>query len=356
MTRNEIKTRNLDTLAAYHEKLRKAPQLRQLFFELTLRCNEHCFHCGSSCAGDLPHGLAPEVYLGVLDEVAERYEKKPLVAVTGGEPLLYPDFFPLMEAVRDKGFRWGMTSNGTLIDKETARHLKEAGMRTISLSIDGTEETHDRYRGLPGAYRMGMEGIQNLIDLDCFNVMVTTVVNHQNINELDRLFEIFDNMDINVWRLTGLEPIGRAEKVPEMHLTADDNRRLMEFILEKRSKKLPVEYSCCHFLGLKYEAEVRDWYFLCNAGVYVAGILVNGDVTACLDIPHGPGTIQGNILKEKFTDIWENRFEIFRRPLSERNETCASCPQAKWCRGGSYHSWDYDHDRPKVCMKGILFE
>lgn len=356
MTKEEIKTRNLDTLAKHQKKLCREPELRQLFFELTLKCNEHCFHCGSSCAGDLPHGLPMDTYKEVIDEVAAKYQKKPLIAVTGGEPLLYPDFFPLMEYVRDRGFRWGMTSNGTLITKEVARHLKEAGMKSISLSIDGLPETHDRYRGLKNAYELGMRGIQNLVDLECFNVMVTTVVNHENIRELDALFEIFDKMDINEWRLTGLEPIGRALDRPEMLLTPEDNRRLMEFILEKRAQKLPVEYSCCHFLGLKYEAEVRDWYFLCNAGIYVAGILVNGDVCSCLDIPHNEKTIQGNIHEMPFTEIWENRFEIFRTPLSERNSTCAACPEAKWCRGGAYHSWDYEADRPKVCMKGILFD
>ncbi len=355
MTREEIKRKNLDTLAAWQEKLCKEPQLRQLFLELTLRCNEHCFHCGSGCAPDLPHGLTLDQYRTLLDHVKAEFGTKPLIAVTGGEPLLYPDFFPLMEYVRDLGFRWGMTSNATLITKEVAGRLKEAGMRSISVSIDGLPETHDRYRGLKGAYELGMAGVKNLTDTDAFTTMVTTVVNHENINELDALFEILNATDINEWRLTGLEPIGRAEKAKGMLLTPEDNRRLMDFIRDKRAQGLPVEYSCCHFLGLEYEAEVRDWYFLCNAGVYVAGILVNGDVTACLDVPHHANTIQGNIFETPFAEIWRKRFDIYRRPLSERNAVCAACPEVKWCRGGSYHSWDYVKDEPKVCMKGTLF-
>lgn len=355
MTREEIKIRNLDTLADYQKKLRKEPILKQLFLELTLKCNEHCFHCGSSCGGNLPDGLPLEKYKLLLDEVKENFGTKALIAVTGGEPLLYPDFFELMEYTQELGFKWGMTSNGTLITKEVAHHLKEAGMKSISLSIDGLPETHDRYRGLKDAYKLGMEGIQNLIDEDCFNIMVTTVVNHENIDELDALFDVFDGMDINEWRLTGIEPIGRAEKVPDMLLTADDNRRIMEFIKEKREKRIPVTYSCTHFLGLEYEAEVRDWYFLCNAGIYVAGVLVNGDVTACIDIPRNEKTIQGNINSESFTKLWKERFEIYRTPLSERNEKCAACPEAKWCRGDAYHSWDYENEKPKVCFKGVLF-
>lgn len=356
MTKEEIKTANLDLLAEHQKKLCREPELRQLFLELTLKCNEHCFHCGSSCAGNLPDGLPLEKYKEILDEVKENFGTKVLIAVTGGEPLLYPDFFELTEYIRKLGFPWGMTSNGTLITKEVAHRLKENGMRSISLSIDGIPETHDRYRGLKDAYKLGMQGIQNLVDEDCFTTMVTTVVNHENIKELDQLFEVFDNIDINEWRLTGIEPIGRAELVPDMLLTPDDNRYLMEFIKAKREQRIPVTYSCCHFLGTKYEAEVRDWYFLCNAGIYVGGILVNGDVTACLDIPHNEKSIQGNIYEDSFTKIWKERFQIYRKPLSDRNEKCASCPESKWCRGGAYHSWDYENERPKVCMKGVLFD
>ena len=215
-----------------------------------------------------------------------------------------------------QGVPWGMTSNATLINKENAKRLKECGLKIIAISIDGLPKRHDQYRGLKNGFELAMQGLQNLVELDFCNTMVTTVVNHENINELDKLFELFDTIDFNEWRLTGLEPIGRAELMPEMHLTPEDNRRLMAFIKEKRQAGLPVTYSCCHFLGIENEAEVRDWYFLCNAGITVASILVNGDVTACLDIPHNQKTVQGNIHDTSFTEIWNDRFEIFRMCLS----------------------------------------
>lgn len=356
MTKAEIKEKNLDTLAEYRSKLRKEPKLRQLFLELTLKCNEHCFHCGSGCHAQMPDGLPLEQYKKLLDEVKEKFGTKVLIALTGGEPLLYPDFFALAEYIQTLGFSWGMTSNATLITKEVAQRLKECGMRSISVSIDGVEETHDRYRKMKRGYALAMQGLQNLIDVGGFvSIMVTTVVNHENIKELDELFDVFNDMDINEWRLTGLEPIGRAMEAKELHLTPEDYRTLMEFIRDKREQKLPVEYACSHFVGIEYEAEVRDWYFLCNAGIYVAGIMVNGDVGACLDVPRNEQTIQGNILRDSFTDIWNNRFELYRTPLSERNERCKNCPQKKWCEGDSYHSWDYDKNEPKVCLRDVLF-
>ena len=357
MEKMEIKKTNLDLLADYQAKLCKEPKLHQLFLELTLRCNEFCFHCGSGCGRDLPDGLPIEKYKEILDEVKANFGTNLLIAVTGGEPLLYKDFFELVNYINKLGFKWGMTSNATLITKDVAKKLHDAGMYSISISIDGLPETHDRYRGFPRGYELAMRGVNNLIEENGTDeIMITTVVNHENISELPALFDIFDKVDIDTWRLTGIEPIGRALDHPEMLLTPEDNKRLMEFIKDKREQKYPVTYSCCHFLGIDYEAEVRNWYFLCNAGVYVGGILVNGDVTACLDIPHNEKTIQGNIYEDSFTDIWKNRFEIYRTPLSERNKECSECSVKKWCRGGAYHSYDYENEKPKVCMKGILFD
>ena len=353
-----IKKKQLDELSEYREKLYKAPQLRQLFFELTLRCNSACFHCGSRCTPQSPDGLPVGEYLRVLDEVEARYgNKMTQICLTGGEPLLYGDFFELAQAIHDRGFRWGMTSNGTLISREVARKLHETGMGTISISVDGLPETHDRLRGMPGGFERTMTGVRNLIEEGGFHsIQITTVVNHQNIGELDALFEYFDSVDIDSWRVIGLEPIGRALEHPDLLLTPEDQRRLFAFIREKRLADFPVTYGCSHYLGLEWEREVRDWYFLCNAGVYVAGILSNGDIGACLDIERRPETIQGNIAEDSFVDVWENRFELFRRPLCGRSAVCRDCSAAKYCAGGSFHSWDYDMNEQKICMRGILLD
>ena len=193
-----LKTQHLNALAEYAGTLYRAPKLRHLFLELTLRCNEHCFHCGSSC-GDLPSPELPlSVYKRLLDEVKEDFDIREIqLCITGGEPLLRKDFFDILGYAHELGFEWGMTSNAILVDKETAHRLAECGMGTISVSIDGLRETHDRLRGLKGAYDRAMAGIRNLIDEDAFqSVQVTTVINHRNIDELPQLFEIMDALDI----------------------------------------------------------------------------------------------------------------------------------------------------------------
>ena len=377
LTRDDIldlKRRHSEELAQFREGLYVRPRLRQLFFELTLKCNEACFHCGSSCGAARPDGLPADVYKSVLDEVKQNFDIRELMlCITGGEPLLRPDFFDILGYAYAQGYTWGMTTNATLITPVIAHRLYETGMATVSISIDGLEKTHDRLRGLEGGYRLAMDGIENLLaerekqkrtpNVDPAHkkrplrvIQVTTVINHEMIGQLDALYRIFEDMDIDSWRVIGVEPIGRALLRPDLLLTPEDQRRLFSFIYEKRCEQMPVTYGCSHFVGFDYEREVRDWYFLCNAGIYTASIMANGDVGACLDIERSPRTVQGNIFETPFTEIWNNRFELFRQPLSRLCEDCRDCSYERYCAGGAHHSYDYENNRQRICLKGILFD
>ncbi len=354
---NNIKTEHMKMLAEYRQGLMKAPQLRSLFFELTMRCNENCMHCGSRCNDVTSEELPVQVYYDIMDKVKRDFsERLPMLCITGGEPLLRKEFFDIMGYAHKLGFRWGMTSNGTLIDNEMAKRLSDVGMGTISISIDGLRDTHDWFRRTKGGYDKAMRGVQALIDQGTFrHVQITTVVHKKNIDELEELYDIMCGIDIDSWRVINLEPIGRAKQFPELLLEPQDYRRMFDFIRDKRSQGMPVEYGCTHYLGLDYEREVRDWYFLCNAGVYTASIMANGDIGACLDIERRPETIQGNVLRDDFTEVWKNRFEYFRTGLSAKNQKCAECSSRQFCDGGSAHSWDYDKCEQQVCFKDVLF-
>ena len=153
-----------------------------------------------------------------------------------------------------------------------------------------------------------------------------------------------------------MEPIGRALDHPEILLDDADWKRLFDFIREKRMEDMPVTYGCSHYLGLDYEREVREHYYLCNAGIYVASIMCNGDIGSCLDIEKRPETIQGNILRDRFKDVWEQRFEIFRKDKAGLNETCRACNVREFCHGGATHSWDFDKNEPRVCFKHLFLQ
>lgn len=351
------KIKNMETLRVYREGLKKAPQLRHLFLELTLRCNEKCLHCGSNCGDVKSEELTADQYGKFLAEVkGDMGTGGKMLCITGGEPLLRKDFFEIMEHAHKLGFSWGMTSNATLLTPDVAKDLKRVGMGTISVSIDGLEETHDTFRRTPGGWKKGMEGVENLLNEGGFkSVQITTVVTHKNIGELEELYKIFNDMDIDSWRVINIEPMGRAKQHPDYLLTKEDYRYMFEFIRSKRIAGEPVTYGCSHYLGMEFEHEVRDWYYICTAGTYIASIMANGDITACLDIERRPEFIQGNIIRDRFKDVWENKFQIFRRDLSDSNEKCSSCPECRYCHGDGYHCWDFDNNKPNLCFKDILF-
>lgn len=353
-----VKQQHMHQLAEYRDKLRQAPQLRTLFIELTGLCNEHCRHCGSNC-GDFKevNPLSAEEIETLLLQVKEDFDIKNLsLAVTGGEPLLRPDFFEIMGRANEMGYRWGMTSNGTLITEEVARKLADAGMKTISVSVDGLADTHDWFRQKPGSYELTMQGIRNLLAVGTFqHVQITSVIHHSNIHQLEEMYETFSKVGVRSWRVINIEPIGRAKEQPELLLSKQELKKMFRFIEKKRfAGQMEVSYGCSHYLGAKTEREVRKWYFLCNAGVYTASVTHNGDVVACLDIERRPELIQGNIRNTRLKEIWENGFTPFRTNF-RTCEKCEKCNHYEFCAGDSFHTWDFDKMEPALCMKGILF-
>ena len=356
---NETKNNHMEQLAEYRENtLRKNPELRSLFIEMTGKCNEHCRHCGSNC-GDFveENPLSAQEIMDFLDQIKRDFDISKLrLCVTGGEPLLRKDFFEIMNYANRLGFTWGMTSNGTLIDEDVAVKLFQAGMRTISISLDGLKEYHEWFRQSEGSYDKTVNGIKALVEHGGFlHVQITTVVTHKNIGDLEKMYEEFSRIGVRSWRVINIEPIGRAKDQTELILTKEEYKKLFDFINEYRFKgEMEVVYGCSHFLGVDYEREVRKWYFLCNAGVYTASVMYNGDVTSCLDVERRPELVEGNIRKDRFKEIWENKFKIYRTDYRKTGK-CAECEYYRFCAGDSYHSWNFDKMEPNLCLKGILF-
>lgn len=342
-------------LAAYRRELFRNPKLKFLFLELTQLCNEHCRHCGSRCGDSMPtETLTKDEIFAFLKKISEQFDLDNLqLCITGGEPLLRDDFFEIMNYAHALGFHWGMTTNGTLIDAQTAEKLEKAGMGTVSVSLDGLRETNDWFRQKPGGFDLALNGVRELINRRTFrHVQVTTVVTKKNIGELDELYKLLSNEKVRSWRVINIEPIGRAKEQPELLLGADDYRRMFDFIREKRfAGDMEVTYGCSHYLGEALEREVRKWYFLCNAGIYTASVMYNGDIGACLDIERRPELIQGNIRRDDFKNVWENGFKAFRSDTRK----CKGCKHYRFCGGDSFHTWNFDENKPDLCFKGILF-
>ncbi len=345
----ELKRSQLERVAQHREKLRKEPHLRWLFFEITNRCNLNCAHCGSSCTSNGDYLTVTDVKT-TLNSISQN---KPSICLTGGEPMLHPQFFDIAECVQSMGFLWGMTTNATLINDAAAERLKQAGMSTVSVSLDGMEESHDRLRHRQGAWKDALRGLMALQNAG-FKPQVTTVLHQGNFDELDQLYELLSSMGITSWRPINVEPIGRACESSDMLLKPEQFSLLLSYIRSKRFDpdcRMEVTFGCSHYLGVNNERMVRDHYFLCGAGILTASVRSNGDICACLDIENRPELVQGNIQTDDFMDVWLNRFLVFRRDRTGDCAQCIECPERFVCGGDSTHTWDFKRNRPLLCYQ-----
>lgn len=359
---NEIKQVHFDKLNRYKEKLRHDPELKSLFLEMTIQCNEHCRHCGSNCEpvkgeNTLTDQEILQSIIRLKSDLESNGKKLPFLNITGGEPLLRPGMIELMKTIHMLGYHWGMTSNGTMITPEVARKLKAAGMYSIGLSLDGTKETHDWFRCTPGGYEKAIAAVRNCIDAGINSVMVTTVVHKKNIHELDALYDIIKETGCKLWRIINVDPIGRALGNEEILLSKEELQMMVKYIVDHQSndpEDLDLIYSCNHYMGLKYERKIRPWYFVCRAGISVASIQYDGSISACLDIERRPELTYGNIRTDNLYQVWQTRFEIFRKDKSLDSEKCRDCRERENCQGNGYHTWDFDRKEPKICMAEIM--
>jgi radical SAM protein with 4Fe4S-binding SPASM domain len=226
-------------------------------------------------------------------------------------------------------------------------------MSTVSVSLDGMEESHDSLRRRKGAWRLAVRGIKALQKAG-FTPQVTTVLHQGNIEDLNSLYELLCELGITSWRPINVEPIGRACESGDLLLTPEQFWQLLSFIRDKRFDNnchMEVTFGCSHYLGVGYERMIRDHYFMCGAGILTASVRSNGDICACLDIENRPDLVQGNIKTDDFYDVWENGFHVFRRDRTAGCSDCINCSERFICGGDSTHTWDFDADKPLLCYK-----
>jgi len=356
----KVKEKGMTDLYCLRRKLYEHPVLTNLFLEVTSRCNAHCEHCGSRCDASVQGKEIETEYLKkTLIDIATHYNPADVfLNVTGGEPLLRKDFFDIMEFAVGLGYRWGMTSNGMLITKSMVKKLEKAKMSTVSISLDGLEKTHEEFRKVPHSFKKIINALKMMLASDVIKtVQVTTVANKKNIGELEDLYHLLLDIGITNWRVVNCDPIGRANDNQDIFLDNDDYKYLFHFIKEKNSEGLiKVSYGCSHYLGYQLEKEVRDDYFVCFTGICIASILSNGDIFVCPNVPRRPELIQGNIRKDNFVDVWENKFKCFRTEMRTSCADCLKCEHWKYCGGDSFHTWDFDRNKPNICLKEIFDE
>lgn len=328
--------------------------LRTLFWECTLRCNLACRHCGSDCRVDVAQPDMPLAdFLRVLDnEVTPNVNPKDILIIfSGGEVLMRRDLEEAGHEVTRRGYMWGMVTNGMALTRERLYSLVSAGLRSVSVSFDGFEEAHNHIRRNPQSFRKALEAIRNIRSIDGLVYDVITCVTPAMIDHLEEFKEFLISEGITRWRIFSIFPAGRAKQDDTLHLNAEQYRRMMEFIrTTRREQRIELSYACEGFLG-GYESEVRDHFYMCTAGISVASIRVNGDISGCTSV-RGNYT-QGNIYQDRFWDVWQNRFQPFRNREWTKSAECADCKVWEFCRGGGMHLRD-DEGKLMYCHYNML--
>lgn len=311
--------------------------LQQLFWECTLRCNVHCLHCGSDCVSSVTQPDMPaEDFLKVIDEQITPHvnPNEVMIVISGGEPLVRKDLAYIGSELQKRGYPWGMVTNGLALTEERFRELRQAGLRSLAISLDGLEEDHVWLRQHPLAFEGACRAIRLAAAEPNLTWDVVTCANRRNIGHLDQIRDLLLSLGVTRWRIFGIDPMGRAASNPELLLTNDEFRALLDFIKRER-KTLHVSYSCEGFLG-DYEGQVRDYLYQCAAGISVASILIDGSISACTSI-RGK-YYQGNIYKDAFWDVWEHRFQQYRdRSWMRQLEPCKDCSMFRYCEGNGMH-------------------
>lgn len=345
MSAGELRLRDFPRLvmarreARERERLYREPDLTYLFWECTLRCNLRCLHCGSSCeaASPIPE-LDTAQIRAVLDTIAEDFDASRIfVSITGGEPLMRKDLAAVVAHMTKVGLRSCIVTNGVLLSDRRAEELYDAGMRTITVSVDGLAREHELVRG-EGTWAKALAALSTAKRAGFTVVEAVTCVRPANLGDLAALESAVRDAGADLFRLITIDRMGRlaGQGAPDMWLEPPDVRRLLDFVAARRREGADVRFSCGGFLGVEREHEVRPDHGQCYAGSAIAAILCDGQVGACPSIPRA-WAAQGSVLEHRFSTIWRERFEKYR-DLSSRSEgPCKDCSWFDTCLGGGLH-------------------
>ena len=312
-------TAHLTSLGIELERL-NAPAT--VIFELTRDCNLRCTHCIVSAGNPLPNELTTGEWLKLVDEISDYAVR---LTLTGGEPLIHPGFFRILQRAKGKGLSIRLLTNGTLIEENAdgLAELLDPRVDEVQVSLDGRKEVNDAIRG-KGSYEKAVDGIKALLGRG-IPVSVAFTLIPENMGEALPLYREIAGLGIESFRIGWGLPVGRLRKaVPyaEYLKTVEEVKR--------ESERLGVPVSGGE-LGAPLNVRPESFY-PCAAGTSQVFIASTGDVYPCLVLRY-PAFRFGSVREERLIEIWQRRgWERLKRDLS--GSECAKCPLFRSCRGG----------------------
>jgi AdoMet-dependent heme synthase len=318
--------------------------LRLVAWETTRNCNLSCIHCRAAATrGPYTGELDTPACLTLLDQIAEAGD--PIVILTGGEPLLRPDIFDIAAYGTQKGLKIVMAPNGTLITDDAAKKMADAGIRRISISLDGaTKERHDRFRGVDGAFDGAMHGI-HIAKNAGIEFQINTTITKINHDQMPGILKLAENLGAAALHIFLLVPTGRGKYLIDQEITADEYEATLNWFYDQRKKtNLQLKATCApHYYRILRQRAKQEGESVtfkthgldavtrgCLAGTGFCFISHTGIVQPCgfLDLPCG------DVTKKSFADIWQNA-TIFRslRDYNNLKGKCGICEFKAVCGG-----------------------
>ena len=319
-------------------------------WNVTLKCNLKCPHCYINAAErKLPDELSTDAAKMLIHQIAE--VSRPLLILSGGEPLLRKDIFELIQYGTERGLKMAMGSNGMLIDDRIARKLKETGIKTVSISLDSSvPERHDEFRGVKGSWERAIRAIKALRNNDIL-LQVNTTVTKQNYDEIYEIMTLAEELEVENFHLFFLVPTGRGVKMDDISPVMYENMIRGTFAKIARHK-LNVKPACVpQFMRIAKQmgASIKHIQAMirgCIAGLYYCRIYPTGEVTTC---PYLPIKL-GNIRERSFKDIWFNS-KILKnlRDFNNLRGKCGKCDYRDVCGGCRARAYGLTSDFIDFC-------
>ncbi len=203
-----------------------------VFWEVTRACQLACKHCRASATpGALPGELSHDEGLALIDQVAAFGRPYPILVLTGGDCLLRPDIFELVDHAADKGIPVAMSPSVTpMLTAEAIATMVDRGVKAVSLSLDGaTAETHDGVRGIPGHFEQTIPAMRALVAAG-LKVQINTTVMRANVDELAAIAALLANVGVDIWEVFFLVHVGRGQATGA--ITAQEHEEVCHFLYD----------------------------------------------------------------------------------------------------------------------------
>jgi radical SAM protein with 4Fe4S-binding SPASM domain len=313
-------------------------------WELTLRCDLACTHCGSRAGPKRPDELTTEEALRVVAELAAMRARE--VVLIGGEAYLHDGFLEIAAALEAAGIVPTITSGGRGITAELARGMADAGIERVSISIDGLEATHDRMRAFAGSFALATQALGHCREAGMV-IAANTNLNRLNKGDLEGLYDHLRAQRIAAWQVQITTPLGRAADRTDMLLQPWDLLDVVPRVaaLKRRGLAEGIVIMPGNNLGYFGPEEAllrspreggRDHFAGCQAGRFVMGIESDGAVKGCPSLQTA-SYVGGHVRERPLAEIWDHAPELAfarGRTVEDLWGFCRTCAFAEVCMGG----------------------